>query len=576
MFNKYYQEELHKLRELAKEFSVAHPAAAPMLTSESVDPDVERLLEGTAFLTGHLQHKIDDDFPEIIHWLMDIVYPHYLRPVPSISIVSFTPKPSLLESINVPAGTFLSAKEKNGVKCRFQTGSDLEVHPMNIISAQSKADENEYKISVSMELPGFPLSQWSSDKLSFFLSGSYAKASNIFACFTQYLSKIKIIDRNNPAEYILPLKNFKSNGFDKENSLFSYPSQSFSGFSLLQEYFIFPQKFLFFELSGLKKWQNRSEGNQFDIVFEFKKPGFEFPLVTKDDFSLFCVPVINSFPHEAEPLLVDHTKEKNRIRPSSKTGSGYQIYSIDKVKGFIQGNVQPIEYFPMDHFSSETKNKSFYKAVKSISPITDLYEVYLCLAYSQARSDFGRETLSIDLTCTNGLEPESIMPGDICEHTSNSPELLNFTNITPPTANVEPPLEGDTLWRMLSHMSLNLLSIKDADSFKKLLQLYIFPNSRDKGMVSANQKRIQGISDFSIENEDRLIRGMVVRGEKITITVSKDDFASMGDVIMFGSVIDEFFSRYSSINAYVRLCINEAISGESFTWMPRIGNKQLK
>lgn len=576
MFNKYYQNELYKLRELAKEFSLAHPAAAPMLSSESVDPDVERLLEGTAFLTGHLQHKINDDFPEIIHGLMDIVYPHYLRPIPSISIVCFTPRPSLLESIRVPAGTFLSAREKNGLKCRFQTGLNLDVHPLKIVTAKSSTDAKEYKMSITLALSGLTLSQWNPDKISFFLSGSYAKTSDIFACFTKYISRIKIVPAKNPTEYILPKDNFKTTGFDKENSLFSYPSQSFSGFSLLQEYFIFPQKFLFFELSGLKNWQNRSDGNIFDIVIEFDKPGFEFPTVTKDNFSLFCVPVMNNFPHEAEPILMDHTKEKIRIRPASATGSGYQIYSVDRVKGFIQGSVKPIEYYPMDHFSSDTKDKSFYKAVKSVSPITDSYEVYLSLAYSKDRTDFGRETLTIDLTCTNGSEPLALMPGDICEHTSNSPELLDFTNITAPTSNVEPPLEGDSLWRMLSHMSLNLLSIKDADSFKKLLQLYIFPESRDKGTVSANLKRIQGILDFKIENEDRLIKGMVVRGEKITLTVNKDAFASMGDVVIFGSVIDEFFSRYSSINAYVRLCLNEAISGESFTWMPRIGKKTLK
>jgi len=576
LFNKYYQNELYKLRQLAKEFSKAHPAAAPMLTSESVDPDVERLLEGTAFLTGHLQHKIEDDFPEIIHGLMDIVYPHYLRPVPSICIVSFSPKPSLLESINVPSGTFLSSKENNGIKCLFQTCSDLEVHPLKIISANSSTEAKEYKMSISMELSGISLSQWNPDKISFFLSGSYAKTSDIFACFTKYVSRIKIVCGNNPAEYILPENNFMTTGFDKKNSLFSYPSQSFSGFSLLQEYFIFPQKFLFFELTGLNNWKNRSEGARFEIIFEFNKPGFEFPKVTVDNFSLFCVPVINNFPHEAEPVLLDHTKERIRLRPSSRTGGGYQIYSVDKVTGFIQGSVKPVEYFPMDYFSSETKDKSFYKAVKSVSPITDLYEVYLSLAYSEERTEFGGETLTIDLTCTNGSEPESLMPGDICEHTSNSPELLEFVNITPPTSNVEPPLEGDTLWRMLSHMSLNLLSLKDADSFKKILQLYVFPESRDKGAVSANLKRIQGILDFNIEHEDRLIKGMVVRGEKITITLSKDNFASMGDVVIFGSVINEFFSRYSSINSYTRLIINETISGESFSWLPRIGNKHLK
>ncbi|SLM32868.1 hypothetical protein MTBBW1_80211 [Desulfamplus magnetovallimortis] len=112
MYSRYYQNELDKLRNLAREFAQAHPAAAPMLARESVDPDVERLLEGTAFLTGHIQQKIDDDFPEIIHGLMDILYPHYMRPVPAISIVSFFPKPSLMESVHVPSGTFLGTEKK--------------------------------------------------------------------------------------------------------------------------------------------------------------------------------------------------------------------------------------------------------------------------------------------------------------------------------------------------------------------------------------------------------------------------------------------------------------------------------
>jgi type VI secretion system protein ImpG len=576
LYSKYYQHELFKLRELAKEFAKAHPAAAPMLSSESVDPDVERLLEGTAFLTGHLNHKIDDDFPEIIHGLMDIVYPHYLRPVPSISIMSFEPKPSLIESIKVPSGTFLSSKEKDGIKCLFQTCFDLDVHPLRILAAKTFAKEKEYKITLSCQLAGLSLPQWNPDKLSFFLAGSYSKTSAIFACFTQFLSRVKIISKTNDQEYILAEDDFNPLGFDKTNSLFSYPAQSFSGFSLLQEYFIFPQKFLFFELSNLKNWKNKPDGNQFDIVFEFNEPPFDFPDVSQDNFSLFSVPAVNVFPFEAEPIVMDHTKEKIRIRPSSKTGYGYQIYSVDKVIGFVQGSVKPIDYTPMDYFSFDTQHKSFYKASRQMSPVTNAYEVYLNLTYAKEKTEYKQETLTIDLTCTNGAEPEQLMPGDICEHTSNSPELLNFKNITAPTTNVEPPLEGDTLWRLLSHMSLNLLSLKGAQSLREMLQLYIFQDSRDKGMVTANLKRINGISDFAIEKEDRLIRGMVVRGEKITITLSKDGFASLGDVVVFGSVIDEFFSRYSSINSYTRLIVNETISGESFSWLPRIGNKHLK
>ncbi len=575
MYNKYYHNELYKLRELAKEFAKAHPAAAPMLTSESVDPDVERLLEGTAFLTGHLQHKIDDEFPEIIHGLMDIIYPHYLRPVPSISIVSFSPKPSLMETIVVPDGTFLSSKERNGVKCIFTTTSEILVHPLQIVYAKTNVKGKQFSISISMRLSGISLAQWNPKELSFYLSGAYTKASNLFACFTKFVSRIRLVTGEGGTDYTIPVEDFECSSFDKSNSLFPYPSQSFSGFALLQEYFIFPEKFLFFKFINLEKWQERGDGSEFKVIFDFFEPPMGLPLVNADDFSLFSVPVVNLFPNETEPVLVDHTKEKIRLRPSSKSGTGFQIYSVDKVTGFAQGSVKPVEYFPMDFFSSDSDDKSFFRTVRAISPITNSYEVYLFLAYSNQKTEYGRETLSIEITCTNGAEPEYLMPGDICEHTSNSPEVLDFTNITPPTSYVDPPLEGDTLWRMLSHISLNLLSLADTESFKKILKVYIFPDSRDKVKVAANLKRIQGIKELKIQQEDRLVKGMVVRGHNIFMSVSGDNFASMGDVVVFGSVMDEFFSRYSSINTYTRFTLVETVSGESFSWRPRIGAKKL-
>ncbi|SLM32866.1 Type VI secretion protein, VC_A0110 family (fragment) [Desulfamplus magnetovallimortis] len=184
--------------------------------------------------------------------------------------------------------------------------------------------------------------------------------------------------------------------------------------------------------------------------------------------------------------------------------------------------------------------------------------------------------MSIELTCTNGAEPDHIMPGDICHPTFNSPELLDFSNITPPTSSVDPPLEGVTLWRMLSHITLNILSLADAESLKNILRLYVFPDSRDKGNVAANLKRIEGIVDLKIQPEDRLIKGMAVRGQKIEMTVSRDHFVSMGDVLLFGAVMDEFFSRYNTINTFTRFVITETLSGESFSWQTRVGKTILK
>ena len=91
MFNKYYQDELQFLRELGEEFAKANPSAAHYLSTTSRDPDVERMLEGFAFLSARVRQKLEDEFPELAHSLMRLLWPHYLRPVPSMAILEFQP-----------------------------------------------------------------------------------------------------------------------------------------------------------------------------------------------------------------------------------------------------------------------------------------------------------------------------------------------------------------------------------------------------------------------------------------------------------------------------------------------------
>ena len=130
MFNRYFQQELSFLRELGAEYSEAHPAVAPMLSGPSSDPDVERLLEGVAFLTAQVREKLDDEFPEIIHELIQLVWPHYLRPIPSCSIICFTPKPALKQPLKVKSGVQVASVPVEGTVCLFQTCYDTEIHPL--------------------------------------------------------------------------------------------------------------------------------------------------------------------------------------------------------------------------------------------------------------------------------------------------------------------------------------------------------------------------------------------------------------------------------------------------------------
>ncbi len=576
MYSKYYQHELQALRELASEFAKVHPAIAPMLSIQTADPDVERLLEGVAFLTGMLHEKLDDDFPEFIHSLMGIILPHYTSVIPSTSIVVFTPKPSLQESIKVRRGTSLATVPVEGTACRFQTCFDLEVHPLRMVAAESiqKAGENN-QIRLTLELGGPNLSQWQPNKLGLFLGGSYADSTDLFMLLDRYLSKITLTPVEGGAPCVLSPQSLRPTGFDMQNSLLPFPARSFAGYRLLQEYFVLPRKFLFWEIVDWDKWRDRGRGKSFHLVFEFKTAPVPLPKVSADHFILYATPVINLFPHESDPFILDHYQEKLRLRPAIKNPEHYMVYSVDKVVGYSQGTVIKKEYSPLELFQQADSERPVYQVLRSRSPINDEPEAYLSFTYPPGSPEPEKEILTVTMTCTNGNLPERLQLGDISQQTSDSPELLTFRNVVPATLPIDPPLGGNVLWRFLSHLSLNYLKLANKDNIKDILKLYVFPDSRDRARVAANIKRIEGIIGFEVKPTDRLTAGYVMRGQISEMTVRRDSFAGFGDMYLFGAVMDLFLGVYASMNTFMQFRINESLSGESFTWPARIGDRPL-
>ncbi|MBP8985044.1 MAG: type VI secretion system baseplate subunit TssF [Syntrophobacterales bacterium] len=576
MFNKYYQQELQNLRELAVEFSKVHPSIAPLLSGPTSDPDVERLLEGVAFLTGLLRRKLHDDFPEIIHGLMNIIFPHYIRPIPSCSIVVFSPKPGMMETINVQKGVSLGAVPIEGTSCTFRTCFDLDVHPLRLISADiARQTGKPDVIRIVLETTGPDLSQWQPKKLSFFLGGSYSESTDLFMILTRYVRQIVVRPSEKGSPCVLPKDALKPVGFDTENCMLPFPSLSFSGYRLLQEYFLLPRKFLFFELHGWETWQERGKGKRFEILFELMPSPIAPPKVKSDNFILFGTPVVNLFPHEADPFLFDHRLEKIRIRPAGLDKRHYRVYSIDSVIGHTQGSLARKEYVPLERFQHGGDDHPIYQANYTRSPIDNSPEVYLSLTYPPTGGEPERETISVSMTCTNGELAERLRLGDICMPTSDSPELLSFRNVIPPTSTVDPPLGSNASWRFLSHLSLNYFSLADAENIKELLKLYAYPEGRDRAAVTANLKRIDGIANFQVSPTDRLLRGMMMRGQNLEMTSRHDHYAGLGDLFLFGAVMDLFFGVYSSMNTFTQFHLKDSLTGERFVWPVRMGDRPL-
>jgi type VI secretion system protein ImpG len=575
MINKYFQQEMSYLKDLSMEFSKAHPALAPMLSGASADPDVERLLEGVAFLTGMLRQKLDDELPEVIHDLIRLIQPHYLRPIPSAAIVAFTPKQTLKQSSVIPAGVSISSIPADGTNCLFRTVYDVEVHPLKLLDAVFSAQSGSpAAIRIMMELNGLSVSQWNPNALRFHLAGDYAGMSDIYVLLMRFLKRIVIKSVQGGSSAVLPAHCVKPVGFSNDESLIPYPTHAFPGYRILQEYLTLPDKFFFFNLTGWEMWTNRGEGSKFELIFEFESLPFSPPRIRPENVVLFATPVINIFSHEADPITLDHRKTHYAVRPSGANTEHYQVYSIDKVVGYVQGTAEERTYAPFEFFTSD-RETSIYHTTLSSSPIRQGLDVALSIAYPPGAEPPVAETLSVYLTCTNGSLPEQLTTGDICQPTSSTPEFVDFKNITPPTPNILPPLGKNILWRLLSHFSLHYLSLLKTENLRSILELYLFPDGGNRGKTLANQKRIAGIENIHAAPADHIISRSVIRGQDITIILRQDHFAGPGDMFLFGSVLDHFLASCSSINSFTRLTVKEAAKGEIMRWPARLGNRHL-
>ncbi len=577
MFNKYYESELHKLREAATEFAREHPVTAPLLMGPSMDPGAERMLEGVAFLSGLLNQKLDNEFQKFVKETIELIYPQFVRSIPATSIVLFEPKPGQTEPVIVKAKTALAANKTDGTSCQFQTSSDLEVHPLKIISAKLERIKEEIShLDVYFELQGTSLESWNiQEGLYLFLGGTYTRAANIYMLLYNNLKKI-IIKSEDGKQFTFKPEQLEAIGMDIDNQLLDYPVQSFSAFRLLQEYFILPYKFFFMKLTGLDKWLERGKSDKFSITFELDNIPEESVQVNKDTFILNAVPVINLFSYEMDPITLNHQTEKTLLRPNPHHPTHYQVYEVESVFAYTEGVNEKKEYLPINSFVGHKSSDSpVYQLLRERSIINNHPETYLFFPYQEDITKINEETLVVTVKCTNGRLPEKLRIGDICIPTFNSPESLNFRNILQPTYSIEPPTDSINFWRFISYLSLNFLSLAQLDNLKAMLKLFLSAEDQDKPRLTANQKRISGISSIKAAPIDRVHKGRIVRGHKIEMEVYADQFAGLGDVYLFGSVLNSFFTIYASINTFIQFNLKELNSGVSFKWPVKIGNRTL-
>jgi type VI secretion system protein ImpG len=580
MMKDYYKQELDRLYHLGRDFSEDNPILASFLSKSTNDPDVERVLQGVAFLTAHIQQKLDDEFPEIIQSLMQAINPQYLRPIPATTMIRFQPRKNLTEKLLIKKGTAIDSHSVDNTICRFTTCYDIEAMPLEILRVDQKELKDEesrqdlIQVQIDFRLTSGLLENWKQPQLTLYLSDDHTDASNLYFVLRHYLQSLEVFSDDRANRVKLPPDSVRPNGFFDKEQLLPYPTNLFPAFWVLQEYFLFPQKFLYLDLD-LSQWKTRGSGSEFSIAFICKTPPFPLPEATTKSFSLFTVPAVNLFPHPSDPIQLDQQQAEIRLKPSGAEEQILEIYSVNSVSGFDRGSGTKRSFQCIGDFKASFGQAPTYQLVYRPSIRENQTDFYLTLAYPRNEVIKDNEILTVQMTCSNGNCPDALKAGEICVPTTNTPELLTYGNLEHPTINHSPQLKEEILWDLLSGLLINANALAELGSLKALLKSCIRLDGRDKAREIANLKRIESISDLTIVQEERLFGKSIYRGQAIQLKVRAANFVSRGDMYLFGSVLDHFFASYASFNTYTALTIEDTTNWETLQWKPRLGLRPL-
>ena len=593
MSNTYYQDELRYLREVGPEFARANPEIARFLADRGADPDVERVLEGVAFLCGRIREKLDDELPELTASLMSLLWPHYLRPIPSMSILEFLPEIEQMQApFVVPAGAEFGSIPVDGTRCRYRSSWPTVLRPwvLRDVRLDTEASRPVRLVLQFQSSPKATLDKLELDGVRLFLAGDPRTTFALYLLLAAHVDHVTVSDgssRRDRQEETLAGDHVVARGLGQTEGVLPYPERSFPGYRLLQEYFAFKERFLFFDLTGLNDVVEKLElESAVEVSVTFNRRLESFPMVSRENVRLHCVPIVNLFEHPADPIRLRHDRVQYLIQPS-KSGVAdrrhLETYSVDSVHGVVQAaGIETREYQPFYSFAhmatTDPRSATYYQThvVPNVVGADLRFGTDTYVSFVAGDAD-GRlpvdETISIELTCTNRDLPIELRAGDICEPTDSSPAGAKFRNIIKPTTTVSPPLGKGLHWRLISHMSLNYVSLTDVGRFRELLRVYDFQSEHDVQAGLAHQRILDGILQVRSTFAERLVHGAPLRGVEVFLELNEEHFAGEGDAYLFASILDRFMGLYVTLNGFSHTTVRFARSGQRYSFPARWGDQ---
>jgi type VI secretion system protein ImpG len=620
----YYNLELQHLREMGAEFAEQFPKIAARLGMnglEVTDPYVERLLEGVGFLAARVHLKLDAEFPRFTQALLETIYPHYLAPTPSMLVARCVPDvndPGLANGFAIPRGTTMQAQLAGDdvTACEFRTAHDVVLWPIEIVSASyfsfapdlplnSLPIARRIKGGIRIRLrttAGLKFAQLSLDRLNLYLAGRNDVANQLYElCIAAKLGVLALPPSGVPRWHeLLPAGSVQPLGFDDREALLPVTLRSFQGYRLLQEYFSFPQRFRFIELTRLAPVVRRVDSDELELVILLDRGDATLEsVVDASNFALSCTPAVNLFPKRADRIQISDSAYEYHVVADRTRPLDFEIYQVTDVVGHAVGaeTEQRFRSLYSAYSTDELHKDSAYfttrREPRLVSPTqrqrgtrssyigTEVFLALVDAAQAPFRSDLRQ--LSIQALCTNRDLPLQ-MPVGIGKSDFSLDIAAPVTAIrvvSGPSRPYAPLADGAVAWRTISHLSLNYLSLvnstaqEGAAALRDLLRLYA--TSAD----ASARKQIDGIRSVQASPVVRRLPApfrprarepIVTFGRGLEITVDVDELAFEGSSAhLLGSVLERFFLRYVSINSFTETVLRSTSRGEINRWVPQWG-----
>lgn len=589
-FSEYYQRELDYLLEMGHEFGKRH-SNAQHLVARSNNPYAERILEGVAFLTAKIHQRIDSGFPEAVEPILEMVAPHFLVPVPSCSMLAFSPKLASARAAKVLAqGTQVASapdRQKERPACIFQTTRPTTLLPVQVVAANYQANRDG-SAHLSIELETHEAGRIALQKagaIEFFVDGESHLVSTILLALDQHCSEVALQEGEAGAQRRVSLgpNPLRLPGFDAQRRVLPWEQgHCLRSHRMIAEYSVLPEAFHCFEVAGLDGLTIHQD--RFSLEFEFQSPPEIAGNVLAETFLLHCVPVVNLFELSSDPLVVNALGSPRMVRAQELGPHDMEVYRVHSVQAQPEGGGASQDLEPYFRFSQSSRGDTDtpnYSLTRRASPVDGGLDtsLQLCNWTPRNREQGGASRIvSMELHCTNRHHPRALGVGDLCHQPKRGRKVpCAFRNVVAPTVPVRVGAQAQLQWRLAAVMSLRRSHLQDVKQLKALFELY-----QELGVLSSRSGQQNSLAQAICAVRARPlvtpVQGEVWSGVQIEVELDVGSL-DLGPAYLLARLINEVFAADVALNSFIQLQVRctDANSGVLATWnFPRrFASKEL-